>query len=110
MKKIIMFLSLAFVLSVSLAVSAKPITTPKSRAEVSEMVHNNQQTIATIHDHHGALPPLLRVEPITVLALQTRFAFPPVKLRSTPPLKNLPIIGENNINCYGGTAARFARG
>ena len=108
MKTLIAFLGLILFFSVSMA----------SATTLSSSTHSNRM-LANIHPSETArptsdtaalipLPPM--VERFAIAAVKSKFRFT-ARTKRTPTFnKQLPMIGWLNINCYGGTAARFARG
>lgn len=111
MTRLITFLSLIFVFSISFASADIAVELRQNdSAYVSKMTPDQKKVSAIISDRIALLPLPLLLTGYHSTFVQAQFRSPWVKTKAVVRLKTLPIIGWGNIDCYGGTCARYARG
>jgi hypothetical protein len=109
MTRLKIFMSMIIVFSVSYA-SANQAVRHLLDDKTTALIVVCNDGVAEVSDERAllsALPILDAPQPVPV---DTMFVPPKEKKKFVSPIKSLPLIGKGNINCYGGTAAKFARG
>ena len=94
-------------ISMSMASTAASISSTIDRPQVIAVIVPADEAVPSIN--RPALIPSLELLERSEAVAMPKFVPPPVK-RTPPFMKPLPLIGWKNINCYGGTQARYARG
>lgn len=110
MQQIISFMCLVFVFSISLATANTAVAQQASEATFTSMVISPTPHLGQNTKLSSLLPELLPIISNQEKVAHTKFLPPSLKSGISATRISLPIIGWGNINCYGGTGARFARG
>ena len=113
--KILTFCLLVVLFSISLASGNTLRTSARGHPQTSKVITDQSAAISgqrkIVIVRSAALKPSVLIlgnhEPFRV---HTKFIPPALTDKSPPVFRELPLIGWNNVNCYGGTVAKYARG
>lgn len=113
--KILTFCLLVVLFSISLASGNTLQTSARGHPQTSKVVTDQSAAISghgkiVMVRHVAWIPPVLILANHEPFRLHTKFIPPALPDKSPPVFRELPLIGWNNVNCYGGTVAKYARG